>query len=251
MPSFMAWPGREPTNQFRSDHYALAECRPPRWWPPGCKESKGNDAEIAETITDGTLNHCVKYELFPNANVQESVTPYPDSIHPSHSMTETQPQMKRVEQKIMRNDEYYNDVTRIACFVYQKRKRSEAGELRRRLPKQARQHFDAHIDNRWPQRHDCDRDCGSYRRGSNRRCGGSSGRDDVRKARGRGHKGSTRRIDSNQSNRVTEDNAVTRNYASKVRFGGRVRASKPKAKTAPRRDGGKGNARKRSQRMST
>ena len=70
MPNFMMWPVREPTKEFRSDHYALAECDAPRWWPPGCDETKGNYAAIAETITDGTLNHCVKYELFPNANVQ-------------------------------------------------------------------------------------------------------------------------------------------------------------------------------------
>ena len=101
MPNFKLWPGRIATKEFGSDHYALAECDAPRWWPIGSKESKGGYEEIAATITDGTLDHCVKYELFPNADVQHSVSHDPDSIHPSHNMTDTQPPMKRIQQKIM------------------------------------------------------------------------------------------------------------------------------------------------------
>ena len=247
MPHFVKWPGHDPSSEFLSDHYALKDCDAPRWWPPGCDETKGNYAAIAETITDGTLDRCVKYKLFPNAKVEESIPPPPNSIHPLHSMTDAQLPMKHIEQKFMKNDEGYVDVNRITCYVYQKRKRSEAGEMRRRLPKKARQHFDAHIDNRWAQRPDCDRELGSYRRGRNGRGGGSSGRDGARKARGRGHKGSTRSFDSNQSNRVTEYEGATNNSASKVRFGALL-GGRPKAKNAPRRDGGKGHARKRPQR---
>ena len=250
MPHFKAWPGREPTSQFRSDHYDLAECDAPRWWPTGSKESKGGYEEIAATITDGTLDDCVEYELFPNTDVRDSVSYDTDSMHPSHGMTETQPQMKKIQQKIMKNDAYYNDVTRISCYVSQKRKRSIHAEFRRRLSKEEREHFDKHIDIRWPQRRDCDRDCGSYRRGNKRRGGGSSGHDGARKGRGRGNNGSTRSIGSNRSNRVTEVNDCIRNYASKVRLGGRFRHIKPKAKPMPRRDGGKGNAHNRSQRTS-
>ena len=202
-------------------------------------------------ITDGTVDQCVHYELFPNIDVQDSMKPCPNPIHPDHNMTDQQPPLKNIEQKLMKNDEYYTDLTRIVCYVNQKRKRSNAGEMRRRMSKQARQHFDTYVDNRWTPRHDWDRDCGNYRRGSSRRDGGTSGRDGGRKARGRDHKGSARRIDSNQSNRVTEDNYATSNRARKVHFGCRVRANTPKAKAAPRRDGGKGNARKGSQRMRT
>ena len=249
MPHFKLWPGREPTKEFGSDHYALAECAAPRWWPTGSKESKGGYEEIAATITDGTLDDCVAYELFPKTDVRDSVSHDPDSMHPSHSMTEQQPKIKLVQQKIMKNDAYYNDVTRITCYVSNTRKRSAAGEYRRRLSKGDRKHFDTHVDNRWPQRHDCDRDCGSYRRGNERRGGGSSGRDGARKGRGRGNNGSTRSIGSNRSNRVTEVNDSIRNGASKVRLGGRVRDTRAKAKPLPRRDGGKGHANKRSRRL--
>ena len=201
-------------------------------------------------ITDGTVDQCVHYELFPNIDVQDSMKPCPNPIHPDHNMTDQQPPLKNIEQKLMKNDEYYTDLTRIVCYVNQKRKRSNAGEMRRRMSKQARQHFDTYIDNRWTPRHDWDRDCGSYRRGNKRRGGGSSGHDGARKGRGRGNNGSTRSIGSNRSNRVTEVNDCIRNYASKVRLGGRFRHIKPKAKPMPRRDGGKGNAHNRSQRTS-
>ena len=247
MPNFQKWPGHDPSSEFLSDHYALKDCVAPRWWPPGSTEIEGTYTAIAETITDGTLDCCVNYKLFPNAKVEGSISPPPNSIHPSHNMTEEQLPMKHIEQKVMKNDEAYHGLNRIACYVFQKRKRSEAGELRRRLPKKARQHFDAYIDNRWAQRHDCDRELGSYRRGRNGRGGGSSGRDGARKARGRGHKGSARSFDSNQSNRVTEYEGATSNSASKVRFGAFL-GVKPKWKSAPRREGGKGNAHKRSQR---
>ena len=246
MPHFAKWPGREPSFEFLSDHYALKDCDAPRWWPPGSFEVEGVYTAIAETITDGTLGCCVNYKLFPNAKLEDSIPPPPNSIHPVHGMTAEQLPMKHIEQKIMKNDESYHGLNRIACYVYQKRKRSEAGELRRRLPKKARQHFDAHIDNRWTQSGTIRRECGTYRRGRNCRGGGSSGRDGAHKARGRGHKGSTKGFKSNQRNRVTEDEDVTSNSTSKVRFGAFL-GIKPKAKNAPRRDGGKGRAHKRSQ----
>ena len=172
-------------------------------------------------------------------------------------MTAEQLPMKHIEQKVMKNDESYYGLNRIACYVYQKRKRSEAGELRRRLPKKARQLSDAHIDNRWPRGPDRDRDCGSHRRGSKGRGGGSRGRDGVGKARGRGRKGSTGRLDSNQSteskdvtNGSDAQGPINRHCAIKMRFSGRVTASKPMGKAAARRDCGKGNSRKGLQRMS-
>ena len=185
MPQFTRWPGREPTPQLYADHYDVADCYPPRWWPPGSNEHDGDLTAVGGTILDGTADLRVDFALFPNAKVPASSS---DRLNPlEHIMTDGSRPMKQIVQKLLQNDAAYADLNRIACFVAQQRKRSEAGAWRRRLTKAERQTFDAHVDDRWPREPDRDRGRGSSGRG-----GGSSGRGGGSRALGRGRNGPTR-----------------------------------------------------------